>query len=260
VTIGQLAPASPPTICGAVTAFDRAQPTVTSGNPYVVPGAGTITSWSHSAGSGAGQMLTMKVFRKVADPATYMAVGHDGPRLLASGSLNGFPASLPVKAGDVLGLGGASPSNYACLFDAPGDSYVFRPGDLADGGDPEAFLTDTDGFRVNVSAVFVYSNSFSFGKSVLNKKSGTATLTVGVPNPGELALSGKGVKPAGAAGALVATKVATAGVVKLLIKAKGRKRRKLNETGKVKVKPKVTYTPTGGDPRTQSTKVKLKKR
>jgi hypothetical protein len=33
----------------------------------------------------------------------------------------------------------------------------------------------------------------------------------------------------------------------------------LNTTGKVKVKPTVTYTPTGGTPSTQSTKVKLKK-
>jgi hypothetical protein len=31
------------------------------------------------------------------------------------------------------------------------------------------------------------------------------------------------------------------------------------ETGKVKVKPKVTSTPTGGDPSTQAIKVKLKK-
>jgi hypothetical protein len=42
---------------------------VTSGNTYVVPGAGTITSWSHNAVAGPDQTLTMKIFRKVADPA-----------------------------------------------------------------------------------------------------------------------------------------------------------------------------------------------
>jgi hypothetical protein len=47
--------------------------------------------------------------------------------------------------------------------------------------------------------------------------------------------------------------------VKLTIKAKGKKKGTLNETGKVKVNPKITYTPTGGDPTTQSIKVKLKK-
>jgi hypothetical protein len=45
----------------------------------------------------------------------------------------------------------------------------------------------------------------------------------------------------------------------LLIKAMGKKKRKLNETGKVKLNVAVTYTPTGGDPSTQSIKVKLKK-
>ena len=45
--------------------------------------------------------------------------------------------------------------------------------------------------------------------------------------------------------------------VKLLIKAKGRKKRKLNSTGKVKVRPEITYTPTGGSANTRSVKVRL---
>jgi hypothetical protein len=43
------------------------------------------------------------------------------------------------------------------------------------------------------------------------------------------------------------------------VKAKGKKLRTLNDTGKVKVTASVTYTPTGGDPQTQQLKVKLKK-
>ena len=64
-------------------------------------------------------------------------------------------------------------------------------------------------------------------------------------------LSGNGVETAGAVA------VSTPGDVELLIRAKGKKRRKLNQTGKVKVQPTVTYTPTGGDPATQSQKLKL---
>jgi hypothetical protein len=47
--------------------------------------------------------------------------------------------------------------------------------------------------------------------------------------------------------------------VKLRVKAKGTKKRKLNQTGKVKVKVKVTYRPTGvsGPPNTRSKRVKL---
>ena len=59
---------------------------------------------------------------------------------------------------------------------------------------------------------------------------------------------GKGAKVARAAGA-VTSKAVSAGKVQLLIKAKGKKKKKLNETGKVKLKVAVTYTPTGGHPR-----------
>ena len=90
----------------------------------------------------------------------------------------------------------------------------------------------------------------------LNEKKGIARLPATVPGPGELALSGNGVK---AAGAVVAKAVTAPGAVQLLIKATGKKQRKLNETGKVTVKPRVTYTPTGGDPSARSRKVKLKK-
>jgi hypothetical protein len=55
VTLGQLPPASPPATCGAID-VDWVQPTVTSGAPFVVPDTGTITSWTHWATAGAGQM------------------------------------------------------------------------------------------------------------------------------------------------------------------------------------------------------------
>jgi hypothetical protein len=109
-----------------------------------------------------------------------------------------------------------------------------------------------------VFAVFVKpSNAFTLGDLKRNKRKGTATLTVTVPYPGELTGSGQGVKVAGAA--VISKTVPAAGPVNLKVRAKGRKKQKLNETGKVKVKPKITYTPRGGDPATQSIKVKLKK-
>jgi hypothetical protein len=44
----------------------------------------------------------------------------------------------------------------------------------------------------------------------------------------------------------VISKSVSAGQPKLKIKAKGKKRKKLNTTGKVKVNFAITYTPTGG--------------
>jgi hypothetical protein len=260
VTIGQLSPDPSTTFCFGP--MDEAQPTVTSGNTYVVPplppaSALVITSWSHNARVGAGQTFTMKVFRKVADPARYQVVGHDGPRPLAASTLNTFPASVPVKPGDVLGFNNGSPVATSCGFPVTGESYLFRNGNLADGeSDP---FSSFPGFRLNISAVVAPTNSFTLGKAKLNKKKGTATLTATVPNPGVLTASGNGVKAA-SAGRAVTSKSVGAGQAQLLIKATGKKKRKLNETGKVKLNVAITYTPTGGDPSTQSVKVKLKKK
>jgi hypothetical protein len=45
-----------------------------------------------------------------------------------------------------------------------------------------------------------------------------------------------------------------------VIKPKGKAKKKLNAKGKAKVTANVTYTPDGGDPNTQSKKIKLVKR
>ncbi len=257
VTIGQVDPSPTPAVT-CISDADATQPTVTGGTSYVVPGTGTITSWSHQARAGSGQTFSFKVFRKVADPATYMVVGHDGPRSLTGGALNTFAGiSIPVKPGDLIGINSGSGTMTACIFDVLGETYWYTSPGLAD-GQSVPFLQGTDA-RVNVSAVFTPSNTFSLGKAKLKKKKGTATITVDVPNSGDLTGSGKGVKVASAPGAVISKTVTAPGKVTLTIKAKGKQQKTLNETGKVTVTPKVTYTPTGGDPRTQSLKVKLKK-
>jgi hypothetical protein len=260
VTIGQLAavPAPPCTIAPV----ERAQPTVTSGNPYVVPATGgvtswVLTSWSHAAGTSTGQTLTMKIYRKVADPATFQVVGHDGPRPLVGGTINTFQASVPVRSGDVLGFHQPTATPTACRLTAPGDTFqFFHPGTLND-GESAPFAPSAENNRLNISAVVGPTNTFSVGAIKRNKKKGTATLTATVPNPGELTGSGKGVKVAIAA--RISKMVTAPGKVKLTITAKGKKKATLNDAGKVTVKPKITYTPTGGDPSTQSVKLKLKK-
>jgi hypothetical protein len=227
----------------------------TSGNPYVVPGNGTITSWTAQAGGDGGE-LTMKVFRKLADPARFQVVGHAGPQRLTPGGTAGntFPANVRVRPGDLLGLHTVTFS--PCSFKDPGGRLAVFSGDLADGAAADFGLA-TD-IALDIQAVFVPDNTFTFGGTSRNKKKGTATLTVNVPNPGELTGSGKDVKVAGAA--VISKTVTAPGDVKLTIRAKGKKLRKLNVTGKVEVTPKITYTPTGGDPSTQSRKLKLKKK
>ena len=255
VTIGQLG-LSPGTCSPGI---DIGQSAVSSGASYTVPGTGTITSWSHLAISGPGQSLTMKVFRKVGDPDIYRVVGHDGPQpLSAGGLLNTFPANIPVQPGDILGINTSSPG-IGCVF--PGSLtdtiLTHAPSNLADG--EAASFTAGPLDRTNVSAVFNPANAFILGGTARNKKKGTATLNFTLPNPGELTASGKGVKAASAERAVISKSVG-AGPAQFLIKAKGKQRKKLKTTGKVKLNVAITYTPTGGDPSTQSAKVKLKKK
>jgi hypothetical protein len=203
----------------------------------------------------------MKVFRPLGG-AAYQVVGRDGPRPLSAivAGLNTFPTNIAVKAGDVLGLNTASAASTACAFIVgPGNLHRERSGDLPDGASdnfgPEFGTTVT-----NATAEVIPSNTFSLGAITRNKKRGTATLTVNVPNPGELVLAGKGLKGASASGAVVAKTVTAPGKAKLKIRARGKQRRKLIKTGAVKLKARITYTPTGGDPSTESRKLKLAKR
>jgi virginiamycin B lyase len=97
-------------------------------------------------------------------------------------------------------------------------------------------------------------NEFSFCEVKMNKKKGTAKLTVKVPGPGELVLARtkkvKGAKARAGENALV----------KLPVKPKGKAKKKLNKKGTAKVTAAVTYTPDGGEPNTERRKIKLIKR
>ena len=255
VTIGQLGPPDKDWSGD----FDYLQPTVSSGNTYLSPVNGTITSWSNNAAVGPNQTLTFKLFRKVADPDTYMAVAHDGPQPLASGTLNTFPVNIPVKAGDIVGYTLTSPVDSAAAFLVPGEPpALLRTPGHADGASGVFAPHPIGGFRLNLTAVVVPSNSFTLGKVQRDTKKGTAKLTADLPNPGELKGSGKGAKVS-VGGPAKSAKSVGSGANRLSIKAKGQKRKTLNETGKVKLKVAITFTPTNGDPRSQTLKVRLRK-
>jgi type 1 fimbria pilin len=157
--------------------------------------------------------------------------------------------------GDLVGGNATDPSGY----------FVEREYNDANGVDP---WDHTDPvaigvFRLTLLSQSKPSNVFSFGHVKRKKNKGTATLAVNLPGPGTLSLTGKGVKTQRAgrtAGAVASKAVAGAGTVKLLIKPKGKRKHKLNRAGKVKVKVNVTYIPTGGDPNTESKRVKLIKK
>ena len=259
VTVGQTGnPAG--SACGA--GFDFVQTSVASGNPYGVPSTGGISSWKvtswSSFGASSDIQLKLKFFRATATPDEYQAVAHTDPQTVHAGGLTGntFPTNLTVQAGDILGFHTVTSGD--CLVAALSeDRFAGFTGDIAD-GQAEPFQTSGgSSYRLDVQAQLTPVNTFSVGKTQLNRKKGTATLSFEVPNAGELTGSGKGAKVASGARSSKAVQARTA---TLLVKAKGEKKRKLNETGKVKLSVAVTYTPTGGDPSTQSVTVKLKKK
>ena len=257
-TIGQLAQAPTNTFCGNATS-DYLQPTVNSGNTYVVPPFGaTITSWStQAANSAPGAMVSFKVFRGLGGN-TYRVVGLDGPRTIVPFSLNTFPTSIPVQPGDVIGffLVNGNVAAHTCDFAAPGETYLFKFPGLAVGEQGD-YVPISNNTRLNVAAEVKPSSDFSFGKLKRKVNKGIAILKVKVPGPGTLRMSGKKVKSIKAS----ASKTADGpGTVKLKIRAKGKAKKRLNSVGLSKVKAKITYTPTGGDPNSRTKKAKLKKR
>jgi len=256
ITIGQLGTPPSPQVCEVLV--DRVQPTVTSGNSYVLPSTGgvtdwTITSWSSNPpGPPATTAWKAKIFRQVA-PGTFTVVAQDQVRNLTTGTLNTFTTALRAKPGDILGVNVIA-NAVPCSFVVTGDSYLRTgPGsDLANGASG-AFPIATLNRRLNISAVATPTSTFDLSKGKANKKKGIGKLEVeDILNPGELVLSGKGVTRA--------TENVNPGDDEVLkVRAKGGKSKKLNSTGKTTLKPKVTFTPSTGEPNTESKKLKLKK-
>lgn len=252
VAIGQVAPVSGVEANCAGVGTDLLQPSVTAAaNLYVAKQAGTITSWSTRAVAGPGQSYTLKVFRRTTDPDAFRVIAHSGPHRLGAG-LNTFPAGVTVSSGDLLGFHVNAAPN-ACTFDVPGDSVLERTGDLVDGSSG-TFASRPDE-RLNLEAILVPTNAFSFGSFVRDRTTGTATLEIQLSNPGAVTLSGTGLKTR-----RVTKRVAVASTVRFGVAAAGARKRKLDRKGRVSLGLSASFTPTGGDPATQALRLKLKKR
>jgi len=248
VTLGQIAA---PTLMN--TASEAVQPVVTTGNTYVVPGDGTIVSWSTiEPATGSPGKAKLKIYRKVANPGTYMVVAQDNFKDLVSNSTNTYNVTIPgVQAGDVIGM--AVQGNTGFTFPAGFNNILAAPGDLPTGGQTD--FTPVPSERLDVTAVLDPSHAFTIDSISQNKKKGIGKVAVDVPGPGQFVLSGNGVKGSGSPIAIGAK-----GPTAIQVKAKGSKLRKLLTTGKVTLNVGLTYTPAGGTPGTGSAKVKLRKK
>jgi hypothetical protein len=180
----------------------------------------------------------------------------DPVTLFDANGIQTFETDLPISVGDSVGLDtlpSILPGRIGIgRFTAAGNSTVelFSP-PLLDGG-PEQNPQGSPGGVLDMNAVIEPANTFQFGSVSKNTSKGTAKIPVDAANLGTLKVAGKGVKQA-------SKDVTGPGTVKVKVAAKGDQLKTLNKKGKVQVKAKVTFTPTGGDSRTKSKTVTLKK-
>jgi subtilisin-like proprotein convertase family protein len=104
------------------------------------------------------------------------------------------------------------------------------------------------GWSLNLTAPV---NTVTAGKPKLNKKKGTARIPVTVGDAGTVTLTGKGLKTRSVV-------VGGPGSTNLVVKAKGKTAKKLNDVGKAAAKANITFTPNGGTPGVTTKKIKLK--
>lgn len=254
---------------------------------------GVLVRWSVRVQNATGttQVATLRVLRLVTAPSTFLGVRSGAPEPVPVGGdvTSTFATRVPISGGDRIGVDlpqaisvyaadlGGQPVSKDGWDPLLGNGETRASSVIAGGGaevqvqailEPDA---DHDGFgdetqdrcstQVDTQGA---CNAFSFRKLKRNKAKGTATLSVGVPGPGTLVVTGKGLvkqRPGrlSRAVSVVAKTVGAAGNVNLRIKSKGRKKLKLDNTGAVRVKARVTYSPTGGDPLTQAKRIKLVK-
>ncbi len=235
------------------------------GDIYWPNDAGSI-AYAALDDSGDGAILDKSPLSTLANPRY--------PAILRSPSAAGAPQ---VTGGSLLGST-LTCSNGVWAPDLPGAHLSRAPASFADqwsrdgadiGGATSSTLTADQvgtyackvtatnfaGSASQTSAGFAVKNpnDFTLGKAKANKKKGTAKLPVSVPGAGSLELSGSKVKPS-------TLNPSAAGDVDFTLKAKGKAKKKLKKKGKTKVSFDVAFSPTGGDPKTESGSVKLVKK
>jgi hypothetical protein len=255
---------------------------------YAAPSDGVITSWTFQAASAVPDSIKFKVGRS-AGGNNFLIVGESPEKTPDADTANTYTdVRIPVQAGDVIGYWAGSGPVALCGRN-PGPPYLFRfrLGDQPP-GTTEPY-TENSGFQINFSArLEPDADHDSFGDETQDKCVGTAGPFNGCPNtvtaitlkqkgdtkvkatitvPGQGALKvGSASDPALASAAAKKTVKAvsqtitatTAQQLKLTLKLTRSAKAKLADKGKLKVKVKAVYTPTGGPSGSVTAKKKLK--
>jgi hypothetical protein len=219
-------------------------------NGLTSPVNGTVTSWTIRSGS-AGNALRLRVLTP-GSGLTYTGAGTSEIGITGGGPTSGpFATSLPIKIGHAIGIDNP---NSALIFatNAGGTELFWNMPQLADGSARPGLTQNAT--EVLVQATVQPTNTVTVGALTRNKKKGTATRTITVPNAGQLVYAGTGVSVTGPAS------VAAPGDVQVTLRATGKKRKKLNKKGKVSVSFGTTFTPNFGAAGTTPDSLTLRKK
>jgi DNA-binding beta-propeller fold protein YncE len=151
-----------------------------------------------------------------------------------TGCRAGLGSQLPGGVGDPRGI---AVDDGGTVYVA--ENHVPRIELFGESGSPTVVPPSPSGQRPPGEFPPGTTSSLELGKLKLNRKKGTATLTVEVSGAGGLVLKGKGVRKA--------SRAATgAGAVTLPVALLGKAERKLLATGEARVRVVVTFSPSGG--------------
>jgi hypothetical protein len=222
--------------CGmACTVMNTAVPTDTASGGLASPVNGSVTSWQFKSVT-AGGSIALRILRP-AGGNSFTGAGTSAP-VTPNGTVPAqgpFSSSLPIRVGDFIGLNATALQTP--LIDTPASELYWNAPTLAD----NQTAPGTAGTReVAVQAVVEPSNTVTFAAPARSKKKGTATVTITVPNGGQLSYTGTGVSVTGPAS------VGGPGDVQLTVRATGKKAKKLKKKGKVSVSFGTTFTPNFG--------------
>jgi hypothetical protein len=235
-----------------------------AGRIYWVNQVGAKVSYANLDGSGGGDLpLGMAQGGEVSFPVLLKAPAAIGTPLVTGGSSPHSTLSCTAEwAPDLLGsFLYRAPSNTSLQWsrdgtDIPGATGASFTATAAGDYSCRATASNFAGSTTQVSTphrISLPSNSFKVGKLKLNRRKGTAKLAIFVPGPGKMTLAGAGLVRQGA-------NSRRGGKLSLTIKPRGKKKHKLEQKGKVKVRAKLTFVPTGGTARTVKKKMVLKMR
>jgi len=217
------------------------------------PVNGTVTLWrllSASSGTAGFQVvhpLGGNLFSGSGTTPSFVVPGN---------AVTSYPLPMPIKLGDNIAV--VADSGLKIDAFTAGVHYMQWQPPLQDGGPGSMPSIEGPNNEITFNADITPTSAFTVGAAMPNKKKGTAALTVNLPNPGTLSAKGSGAKASTVA--RTSKSVAAPGAASLVIKATGKKRTTLNQTGKVKLRVTITFTPTGGTASSQTVKVKLKKK